>query len=287
MNTHVAAAGGAITRPAADTPAARAFAYLRRAPRPTPHVPAPAVVETTVASADEADAAVRAGASRLLLCAAPEVGGLTPTVDALRLVQRRLRHTPTIPVAVLIRPRLGGHEYTRGELAQMRRDASRLLAAGASGIAFGAVRSIGGEVRVDRAACEQLVAPAREFRGETTFHLALDDVRDRQAGLRELIALGFDRVHASGGIAELAAAVGRAGRDIEVVPAAVEPGAVGYVVAETGCRQVLVESRTGDRAAAPLRSRPEHTPLNVRAVAEAVAGARPGRGAERAPVGAA
>jgi copper homeostasis protein len=258
----------------------------RRAARAAPRTTTPVVVEATVASAEEALAAVWSGAQRLLLCAGPEVGGLTPTVDALELVREALRaQTRPVPVTALIRPRLGGDEYTAGEQTQMLRDARRLLGAGATGIAFGAVRTVSRQVRVDRAACEPLLALAREFDRETTFTLAFDTLADRTTGLQDLIALGFHRVYSAGGRTlaadgthELAAAVNYAGWDIEVVPAGVGPGVVGYVAVETGCRQILIEARAatcdGAGGALPTFLRQNHRPLNIRAVAEAVSATR-------------
>lgn len=295
-----AAFAGYVPRPldAVYTSAIHAVAHLRRtlsreariASRLTPRTPAPVVVEAAVSSADEAVAAVLAGAGRLLLCAAPEVGGLTPTVDALKLVREAVpERTPPVPVTVLIRPRFGEFEYTRGELTQMQRDARRLLKAGASGIAFGAVRVAGGEKRVDRAACEPMIALAREFGREVTFSSAFDSVGDRKAGLQDLIVLGFHRLYTAGGrrlaidgVNELAAAVGYAAWDLDVVPTEVRAGSVGYISAETGCRQMLVESRLTGRDAArdaatggsPRFARRDHTPLDAREIVEAVAAVR-------------
>jgi copper homeostasis protein CutC/predicted NAD/FAD-dependent oxidoreductase len=228
----------------------------RAADRPSTRTPARAVLDVAVAAVEEAAAAVGRGADRLLLLAAPEVGGLTPSLDlflGVRRVVKRVRETrgQSIPVTVLLRPRLGDCDYTRAELDQMRRDARRFLRAGAGGIAFGAVRALGPEVRVDAAGCRSLVALARQFRQEAVFHRAFDALTDRRTGLQDLIALGFHRVVTAGrwglaldALGELAADVGYAGWDIEVAAAGgITPETVGCVVRHTGCRHVLAGLR--------------------------------------------
>jgi hypothetical protein len=116
--------------------------------RPAPRTPSRITLEVSVASPDEAADAVVNGADRLFLAAALEVGGLTPTVDTLRGVRRAAdraagRENRRVPVTVLLHPRLGGCAYSAGEFDQMRRDARRLLAAGADGIAFGVLTTRG------------------------------------------------------------------------------------------------------------------------------------------------
>jgi copper homeostasis protein len=257
---------GYVTNPldAAYTSATHAVAHLcrvlgrtaRSRPRTALKTPSRVTLEVSVASADEAAAAVAAGADALFLSAAPEVGGLTPTVDALHGVCRAVaratgRGGQRVPVTVLVRPRLGGCEYTAGEFDQMRRDARRLLAAGADAIAFGVLTARAGEVRVDAARCRRLVRLAHARGRTAVFHRAFDGVTDRRVGIQDLIAVGCDRVVTGGGrrlaidgVSELAAAVGYAGWDIEVAAAGgVTPGTVGGVVRGSGSRHVLAALR--------------------------------------------
>ena len=131
---------------------------------------------------------------------APEVGGLTPTVDALRLTRRAVtRESRDVPVTVLIRSRIGGFGYSVGEFEQMRRDARRLLKAGADGIAFGFLHTRSGEIRIDAERCRVLVKLAHAHTAKAVFNRAFDCLPDRRTGLQDLIALGFDRVFTSGG----------------------------------------------------------------------------------------
>lgn len=229
---------------------------LRRVARATnravPRTPTKPVLEVAVSSECEARAAVENGADRLLVLAAPEVGGLTPTLDTVLSVRRVARRAGkrlgrSIPVTVLLRPRLGECDYTWDEFEQMTRDAKRFLKARADGIAFGALSDRGGETRVDADACRPLVALAHRFGKEAVFHRAFDGLKDRRTGLHDLIALGFDRVVTAGrwtlaldDTAELAADVAYAGWDIEVVvTGGVTAATAGAVVRETHCRHLL------------------------------------------------
>ena len=63
-------------------------------------------LEIAVSTPEEAVAAVRAGADRLELAAALELGGLTPSLG----VFERVRELVDVPVWVLLRPRPGGFD---------------------------------------------------------------------------------------------------------------------------------------------------------------------------------
>ena len=224
----------------------------RAAGRRTPRTPTSTVVEVAVSSAAEATLAIKNGADRLLLLAAPEVGGLTPSLDTFLAVRRAAdagaEPGQRIPVTVMLRPRLGDCVYDRDEVAQLERDARRFLLVGADGIAFGALTLRGAETRVDANACRALVELARGRGKEAVFHRAFDAVRDRRTGLQDLIALKFDRVITAGrwklaadSVSDLAMDVAYAGWDIDVVVAGgIGAEVAGYVVTETGCPGVLL-----------------------------------------------
>ncbi len=248
---------------AAYTSATHAVTHLCRmlgreariAGRRTPRTPSRTVVEVAVSSAAEATLAVENGADRLFLLAAPEVGGLTPSLDTFLAVRRvadgAAPRGKQIAVTVLLRPRLGDCEYDDGEVAQLRRDARRFLLVGADGIAFGALTARGGETRVDADACLALVGLAHARGKQAVFHRAFDALSDRRTGLQDLIALGFDRVITAGrwklacdSASVLAADVAYAGWDIDVtVAGGIGPESVRYIIAETGCPGVLAGLR--------------------------------------------
>ena len=94
-------------------------------------------IEVCIASVADAVAAERAGADRLELNQAIELGGLTPPVALLQQVKSAV----SLPVVCMVRPRGGGFHYRADELMVMHACAKRLLEAGADGIVCGALNS--------------------------------------------------------------------------------------------------------------------------------------------------
>ena len=129
------------------------------------------LLEVCVGSLADAQAAAKAGADRLELCSALELGGLTPS---LALVEQVLGEVD-LPVFVMARPRGGGFCYSSDETRCMRRDAELALAAGASGIVFGFLNASGEVDAVRRVRGKRAAIPA-----------LVDDMLKRSAG--------FDRI---------------------------------------------------------------------------------------------
>jgi copper homeostasis protein len=208
----------------------------------TEHVPQ-VLLEVCVGSVADAEAAVAAGADRLELCGALELGGLTPSLG---LVEAVVAISP-IPVVAMVRPRAGGFRYDRDEFAVMLRDAQRFLDMGASGIVFGILDQYG---RIDAARSRELVSLAASV--GSVFHRAFDFVADQRTALDTLIETHCQRVLTSGGqstaVAGAAAirelAQHAAGR-IEVLPGGgVNAGTIAEIVRVTGCRQVHIGAST-------------------------------------------
>jgi copper homeostasis protein len=193
-------------------------------------------LEVAVSTPDEAAEAEAAGADRLELSGALDVGGVTPSLALFRATRDAVR----LPVWVLLRPRPGGFAYSEREFAVMTADAEPFLSEGAAGIVFGILTPDG---RIDRARCRALVELAK---GRAVFHRAFDFLPDPLAALDGLTDLGFARVLTSGGAAtadagaeRLASLVRHAGSRIEVLPAgSIRPENVAALVRATRCVQV-------------------------------------------------
>ncbi len=191
-------------------------------------------------------AAVAAGADRLELCSALEVGGVTPSPATFLDVRTEV----SVPVVVLVRPRSGGFVYTRREFATLCRDADWFLAGGATAVVCGALDDTG---RLHREHCRELVRLAG---GRAVLHRAFDSHTDPMTGLEEAIDLGFGRVLTSGGARTapdgantIRTLVRSANGRIEVLPGGgVGPGNVAELVRATGCDQVHGSFRSADRA---------------------------------------
>lgn len=200
---------------------------------------APILLEVCVGSVADAEAAIAAGADRLELCSALELGGLTPSDG---LVEAVLAISP-VPVAVMVRPRSGGFCYDDHEFRVMLRDAGRFLAAGAGGIVFGILNCAG---RIDAARSQELIRLADGL--DSVCHRAFDFVTDQRAALDALIGIGCTRVLTSGGqpTASAGAAAIRelilhaAGR-IQILPGGgINAGNAVQLVGKTGCTQLHV-----------------------------------------------
>jgi copper homeostasis protein len=142
--------------------------------------------------------AARLGVDRIELCSALPVGGITPSLG---LVETAVATAGMPPVHVLVRPRLGGFDYSPDEVALIVRDVRHALAAGAAGVVIGGVR----DGRVD----DDLVARVLDATGAAavTFHRAFDTLPDPAAAVRTLAALGVRRILTSAGAASVADAL--------------------------------------------------------------------------------
>lgn len=192
------------------------------------------LIEACVETEEDARRAEAAGADRIELSAALEVGGVTPSIGLLERVVAAV----ALPVVALVRPRVGDFVHDAGESAAIRRDVAALRAAGAAGVAVGGLDATGG---LDVALLRACAAEAEGI--ELVCHRAFDVARDREAALATLLELGFDRVLTSGGAAtaeagaaSLARLVQRsAGAIVVLVAGGVGPGNAAAICAATGC----------------------------------------------------
>lgn len=146
-------------------------------------------LEVCVDCAEGLAAAVAGGAERIELCAALDVGGLTPSVGLMRLAA-----DCGVPVYAMIRPRAGGFVFSPGDVAVMRDDIGAARAAGLAGVVLGASLPDG---RLDAALLGTLVSEAAGL--GLTLHRAFDLAPDLGEALELAVTLGFERVLTSGG----------------------------------------------------------------------------------------
>ena len=76
---------------------------------------------------------IRGGAKRVELNSALSVGGLTPSLIALK----RVKEETDLKVMCMVRPRAGGFCYDKRDIQLMMEEAKLLLDNGADGIVFG------------------------------------------------------------------------------------------------------------------------------------------------------
>jgi copper homeostasis protein len=146
-------------------------------------------VEVVACSVDDCQRAEQAGADRVELCVALELGGLTPTAGLFAQAQQAVK----IPVVPMIRPRPGGFHYSVEEVKLMGLDLHSLVSEGAEAVVVGALTAEG-ELELDRLKAWRDRFPETDF----IMHRAFDTVGNPAKALEALIRLGFVRVLTSG-----------------------------------------------------------------------------------------
>ncbi|MEM9801048.1 MAG: copper homeostasis protein CutC [Planctomycetota bacterium] len=236
--------------------------------------------------------AARIGADRIELCAALEVGGVTPGPGLLAaaLETSRAEADGAPPgLVVLVRPRRGDFVYDAGDFRAALADVESARAAGASGVATGVLDADG---RVDVARTRELVDAARPM--PMTFHRALDRTPDLLASAETLAEIGVARLLTSGGAvsawegrAELKRLAAELGGTVEIVAAGgVRGDNAARLITETGvgaihgsCGRTLEARDLGPRlgsSKAPPES--ERSTLDETSARAFVAAARTGGG---------
>lgn len=207
------------------------------------------LLEVAANSVASAIAAQDGGAGRIELCAALEVGGLTPSHAQIVLVRERLH----IPLYVLVRPRAGDFLYSDDECETMLRDIETCAVLGCDGVVLGVLDAQGD---VDLARNRTLVSAARAKGLGVTFHRAIDVSRDPLRALEDVIALGCERVLSSGaqasapqGAVLLREMVLRAAGRIVVMPGAgIDAGNVAALRTGTGAGEFHASAKRGLRS---------------------------------------
>lgn len=148
-----------------------------------------AILEICAGSVESAVAARDGGAARIELCAALEIGGVTPSAGLIA----EARKVEGLVLNVIIRPRGGDFLYDEHEVACMEQDIRTCKELGADGVVIGALTAEGD---IDTAVCRRLIAAAGGM--SVTFHRAFDMCRDARKALEELVDLGCHRVLTSG-----------------------------------------------------------------------------------------
>ncbi|HEY9306304.1 MAG TPA: copper homeostasis protein CutC [Microbacterium sp.] len=231
-------------------------------------------VEIAVQDPAGARAAIGAGATRLELCQALDVGGLTPSLAILEGV---LAAVDPSTVNVLVRPRGGGFVYSAEEIALVSADIRACVDRGAGGVVIGALTPAGG-LDVDT------VRRWRDAAGAATlvFHRAVDASADPAAVFDALVAEGVDRVLTSGGaprsidgIDALAAFAARSGGVEVMAGGGVQPADIpALFAAGVDAVHLSARSRAGhDAPSGPGGGSSGHDVTDPVIVAEAVAAA--------------
>lgn len=195
------------------------------------------LLEVCCESLTDVLAAEAGGADRIELCAALDLGGITPSLGLLLAAQAATQ----LPIWVMIRPRGGDFVYTPDEVAVMERDIELCRGTNPTGFVFGALHPDG---TIDRDTCRRLLSLCGPV--PAVFHRAFDRTPVLADALAAVIELGFRRVLTSGreetateGAPAIRRVRSRSEGRVEVLPCGrVRAENLDHLLRTTGCDQV-------------------------------------------------
>ncbi len=198
------------------------------------------LIEVCCGSPEDAVTAYRAGADRVELNRALEIGGLSPSAAEVSFVKR---NASDLTVIAMVRPRGGGFTYSDAEYARMLAECEELLKAGADGIAFGFLNEDGS---VDEARTEAFTELIHRYGRQAVFHRAVDITPNHDAAFESLIRIGIDRALTSGGeetavdgADEIARLQAGYGDRITILPGSgINAGNAAELIQKTGVREI-------------------------------------------------
>lgn len=224
--------------------------------------------------------AAASGATRVELCSALDLGGLSPSLGLLQAAVE-----VSCDVHVMIRPRAGDFRYTAEEVAVMRHEIAQVRDLGLAGVVIGA----GGGEGLDYATLDQLCRAASGL--SITLHRVVDLLPDRYAPLQRVTDLGINRIltsggakHAQDGLDDIAAQVANAPDGLRIMPGSgVKAENAAQILSTTGARDLHASARRPIGAAMDQEvalgfatgARQEPDPVTIRALAKICRKANP------------
>lgn len=202
-------------------------------------------IEVCATSLFDVEQAVEGGASRVELCSALELGGITPSYGLIKQVLERCR----IKTNILIRARGGDFVYTKEEIDTMIEDIRMCKRLGVNGVVIGALTSDGD---IDIEAVRRMVDAAKPEL-EVTFHRAFDRAGNPHEALEQIISLGCDTLLTSGqqeesaeyGVKLLAELVKQSNSRITIMPGkGVRTSNIDYIEKISGATQFHSTARS-------------------------------------------
>lgn len=142
--------------------------------------------------ANNVKTAFNAGASRIELCGAMHLAGLSPTTGEIETAAKAMPSNGEL--LVMVRPIADHFNVDAALLKTMTSQITRAAQLGATGVVFGAIA--GNEL--DVAATSTLVECAKHYQLASTFHRAFDCIADSRNALHILSELGVDRILTNG-----------------------------------------------------------------------------------------
>ena len=195
------------------------------------------LIEACIASLEDAIAAADAGADRLELNQALELGGLTPSAALVAQVVEAVE----IPVVVMVRPRAAGFCYSLSERGIILDDARRFAEMGVEGVACGVLTE---SREIDFKFWGELIKRTPDL--EIVFHRAFDIAGAHEDDFKRLVDMGTARILTSGGASTAMEGLEKLrtlhklwpDRDLVLPASGISPQNAVQHVTESGCRQI-------------------------------------------------
>lgn len=146
-------------------------------------------LEVCVDSYSSLMTATKAGADRIELCSALNIGGLTPSHG----LMQQAKTLEGVEIYVMIRPRSGDFLYDHGEYETMKKEVANVKEKGFHGIVTGFLKADG---TLDLERLEEMVELADPLK--VVLHRAFDDANQPEKQIPRLIDMGIQRILTSG-----------------------------------------------------------------------------------------
>lgn len=194
------------------------------------------ILEVCVDSFSSLLIAKEAGADRIELCSALNIGGLTPSYG----LMKQARDIGDIEIFVMIRPRSGNFFYHDTELETMKEDIQLAKEMGFHGLVTGVLKRDG---KIDLERMAELVEEAGPLK--LVLHRAFDHAKNPEEDMEALIHMGIGRILTSGqretaleGKAYIAKLEKKYGHRIAIMPGSgVNASNIEELHELTGCRE--------------------------------------------------
>ncbi len=147
------------------------------------------ILEVCVDSYKSLITAKKAGADRIELCSALDLGGLTPSYG----LMAQAMEVKDIEIFVMLRPRSGDFTYNAEEFETMKKDLEVIKKMGFHGIVGGFLREDG---RIDLRRTREILEEAKPLK--FVFHRAFDEAKNSEDQVEDLIDMGVIRILTSG-----------------------------------------------------------------------------------------
>lgn len=197
----------------------------------------PILIEVAAFTPQSALSAAQAGAHRIELCSGFAEGGLSPSAASIAYV----KENTSIPIHVMIRPRIGDFVYNKTEKEIILKDIAYCKQCLIDGVVIGALTPEG---NIDTEFVKKAVQEA--FPMSVTFHRAFDICADMHQALEQLIECKVNRILTSGGQPKapqaadiIASLVNAAANKITILPGGgISVDNVKMLIEQTGVKEI-------------------------------------------------